>query len=211
MLTAWDFERLALRKVLSLKRANHGVDEPPVSAWAANQVVDPETILIGDSLIRRMPSASSAALSMNAVVNHGWGGQTTVQVLRRLEVSLARLPSALVIQVGTNDLLQGTHVEFVAASYRQLTLGARDKLPEQLLVVCALPPMARWRCDPRQVRAMNEALRETSALVDARFADVFAALSSVQDTPLPGRCTDGVHLSDSGYRDYVSVLQQILS
>ena len=215
MPSGWDLERRALRFAIRVRgraqaAAGQVTARAPMTEWAALPRDRAETIIAGDSIARRIPGRLVKNLGAGPVVNHGWGGDTVADVALRIQVSIDRRPVALALQVGTNDVLRGLPLDVTIATYRAMAERCRDQLPASGIVICALPPIARWRARPDAVRALNAQLRDIAHAVHAEFCDLHAALSTAAGVPLPGVSRDGVHLTADGYRRYVEELSETL-
>jgi lysophospholipase L1-like esterase len=211
----WSAERAVLRGGLItqrivkrlLGRARHAA---PMTVWKDQPRQPIETVMVGDSIVRRFPKELSDGLSAQPVINHGWGGDTIEDVAGRIEASTSRAPRRLIFQVGTNDLLQGHSVATTAAAFAVLAGATAAALPGSEIGICALPPIARWRARPSAVRELNERLKEIADSIHARYIDVYSPLSSRTGTPLPGVTTDGVHLTNAAYVTYAAQLRPLL-
>jgi lysophospholipase L1-like esterase len=209
----WPAERFALRSALKVRRRvlralGRGRQPAPTTKWLSRPVGRSETIVAGDSIAQRLPSELLAGLSEGEVVNHGYGGDTIKDVAGRFATSIDRHPHALILQVGTNDVLQGRSISSSLAAYRDLVLSAMSITPAPRIVLCALPPVARWRAKPEAVREFNLGLESVSRELGVIFLDAFGTRAA--DPSRRALTTDGVHLTREAYVVYASRVRAAL-
>lgn len=120
--------------------------------------------------------------------------------------------SAVVVQVGTNDLLfhspdwlLGRYRAFAGRLARRLVGGASTDL-----YVCTLPGVnneVRWTgIDPADVAEVNAALRAFGGEPGVRVVDLAAALGTAGGVLPAGLTDDGVHLRGDGYLRWAEAL-----
>ncbi|MFO0591399.1 MAG: GDSL-type esterase/lipase family protein [Polyangiaceae bacterium] len=140
----------------------------------------------------------------NAIcLNRGVGGDTTLGLLRRLDVSLPTArPSGVVIYSGANDL-RAFHQE-PAAIVRAMAdvldgIAARfSGLPVAL--VATMPVCEPAPGDAARLRALNEGLRALAIEKGASFIATERAPLMLADGRLdPALSLDGEHLNEGGY------------
>lgn len=151
-------------------------------------------VFLGDSITYRIPTAAVAAPS----VNYGIGGLASGELLQSLPAyshSLAGA-AAIVLEIGTNDLLDGKARE-LTENYGKLFAALPKDKP---LVVSAIMPI---RDVPREaVQAANERAR---ALCETRqrctFLDTWSAMA---DAAL---FEDGTHPNAEGNKRWIALLR----
>lgn len=144
-------------------------------------------IFLGDSITQGLPPLSAVS------VNYGIPGQRSDQLLNALPVySSVSRASAVVITIGTNDVLQG-RTQGIEDRYR----GILSKIPRHVRVILsAIPPMAA---------------RDTSSVV-AAARNACAEDARCTFVPVPKLdLVDGVHLSPSGYSRWSELLRAAMT
>lgn len=173
------------------------------------QVPARATLFLGDSITMALATAAVAPYG----VNYGIGGQRSDQLLGGLDLydSLHRA-SAVVVTVGTNDLLQGRDAG-IAERYRAILA----RIPGQSRIVMSSVPPLGAAAFPNQelptarIRAMVAAARTACAAdTRCRFVDAYALLTD-RDTAAPGvLLADGIHLAPPGYTRWIDALRTAL-
>jgi hypothetical protein len=159
--------------------------------------IDNPIIVLGDSIVEA--STLPRELCGHPIVNAGLDGASTASDLGNwlVDVLDGKSASAIVVALGTNDVLAARDLPQFKANYRTL-LSQLSKAAARVIVL-AVPPIdasPRLTVDA-QDKAMRLIDRYNSALpeLSVRSGATFAALP-----PMPTPHTiDGVHLSVAGY------------
>ncbi|MDH3360249.1 MAG: GDSL-type esterase/lipase family protein [Desulfobulbaceae bacterium] len=154
---------------------------------------------IGDSMIeffdwqQRFPE--------HRVVNLGRSGETTSELLARLDTILALQPPPdwLLLMTGTNDVCME---DFTFPSVLdQIIDSCIRKLPETIITVNSLLPINLPYLAADVVPRVNAILEELAASQNVNFLNGHQALTDPSGLLLPGVLSaDGVHIEDRGYR-----------
>jgi len=138
------------------------------------------------------------------VLNLGVDGDTTDDVLGRLEEVVAHQPDVIVLLIGTNDF--GHHrasAEHVVRNIETILVTLRRDLPGvRLLLVSILP---RGTAFASRVEETNRHLRQFVATCRAQFLDMWPMLAD-GDQLAAEYTDDDLHLTEEGYRAYTSEL-----
>ena len=164
-------------------------------------------VFVGDRLTEA--GAWSEWLSEHEVVNLGHAGDTTTDVLDRLDDVIARRPSAVVLLIGTNDLSHRASVEQVVRGNEEILFKLRHELPQTRLVVQSVLPREQERAE--DIHEVNIHLRQFAPTVKAEFVDLFAVLADEHGALRPEYSQDGVALSDAGYEAWLDALRPVLA
>ena len=140
------------------------------------------------------------------IVNRGIGGETTSDIVKRLDTVLSTKPSKVFVMVGINDLAKDFSVRKIIKSYDLLI----SKLTENGINVII---QSTIQCSPtekyvRSVNELNNKLKKLSESKKVKFLDL-EELSS--ENGLDSKYTyDGIHLTSEGYIYWVKKIRPLL-
>jgi lysophospholipase L1-like esterase len=140
------------------------------------------------------------------VLNRGIGGETSADLLRRLD-SAVHQPAGVFLLIGTNDLTAGVPLQDITGNVRTLLDEIERRAPGTPVVVqSVMPRTARFRDD---IRLLNEAYRGLvdSATAEVQYLDLWPALADEQGLLRSEFTGDGLHLTGAGYAAWVDVLR----
>jgi lysophospholipase L1-like esterase len=132
--------------------------------------------------------------------NHGVGGETTAEIVRRFDDAAADA-DVLIVQGGINDVVHGLDLDVAAANLRGLVRRAKE-----LKLGVVVPNVLPWNngypdADPK-IRRLNELIAVLGAEEDVVVLPFYETL---EDAERPGHMRqewtpDGNHPSVSGHR-----------
>jgi lysophospholipase L1-like esterase len=172
-------------------------------------------VFVGDSITEGWHTLEQDFAGLHVkVVNRGIGGDTTPNLLYRLQDDILSLhPRALVILIGTNDLGEHTEPAVIAGNLRLLHTRIRAAYPKIPIAWCLVMPRRGDDTYPQRIHELNS-LIEQLAQSDPRITlcDTFAPFaledgSSKAEDFVP----DHLHLNPAGYAVWASVLDPVLS
>jgi len=168
------------------------------------------TLFLGSSSIRLWDLGTS--FSGQNIVNRGFGGATTADVLRHYPRLLPRAkPRSVIVYVGENDLAAGKDPGSVAREVLTLLKRLRSDYPGARIAYLSLKPSPiRWTLWPKMA-AVNMTVAGRSRVGGFTFLDVAASL--LADDGLPDASLfgpDGLHMNARGYARWTAVVQQWL-
>ena len=164
---------------------------------------EPDDILIlGDSQVRFV--SWGELLGRGDVIGRGIDGDTVAGVRARLADDKDATPRAVILIVGTNDVLRGVSVAELRKDFDLLINEARVAWPQAKLLVVSVPPVASWveRQVQRNhtVKQINAWLREaTESATQAEFVDLAGKISDQAGALRQEMTMDGIHLSAAAY------------
>jgi lysophospholipase L1-like esterase len=141
-------------------------------------------------------------------VNLGVGGNTTEDVLSRLEGVVAARPDEIVLLIGTNDLGMRRSVESLVRNIQSILVDLRRDLPGSRMLVQSIMPRGREFAD--RIRDANIHLRQFSATVHAQFLDLWPTMALEDGELNPTYSDDRLHLNEAGYEAWLSELRPAL-
>ncbi|MEV0251755.1 GDSL-type esterase/lipase family protein [Nocardia sp. NPDC050712] len=143
------------------------------------------------------------------IVNRGVAGETTAQVLLRIEDALNE-PTAVFLLIGTNDLTGAVPTADIVDNLRKMLHAIRTHAPGASVIVQSIMPRAlAYR---EEVIHLNHRYRELVDAVGANVAylDLWPVLATPEGTLRPELTEDGLHLNGAGYRAWVQLLRPIV-
>ncbi len=164
------------------------------------------TVFLGDSLTEqgnwaeRFPELD--------VVNLGVSGDTSEQVLERLNAVIEQKPSTVVVMVGTNDLAWRRSVEQIVRNVESILWRLHHELPEVRILVQSLLPRDRELAD--RVRDINIHVRQYSPVVKAEWVDLWSVFAEPDGEIKSQYSDDRLHLNEAGYQAWAEELRKHL-
>jgi lysophospholipase L1-like esterase len=186
------------------------------TAFAQHKSQDQDGIVfVGDSITEGWHTLEQdfAGLPLK-VVNRGIGGDTTPNLLYRLQADVLDLhPRALVVLIGTNDLGEHTSPADIADNLGVFHARLRAAYPTIPIAWCLVMPRKGDDTYPERIHALNDLLVKLAAADPGiTICDTFTPLalpdgSSKAEDFNP----DHLHLNPAGYAVWRSALYPIVS
>jgi lysophospholipase L1-like esterase len=180
----------------------------------------------GDSITRRWGATDYPRLlahwdkhfhGWNAA-NFAWGGDTTQNILWRLQNGeLDGLsPRIIVLQAGTNNLpwrgpADDAAVGDVVGGIKAIIATSREKAPGAVIVLTALFPRPQNQALAPAIERINDQLATLADGKTIRFLNINGRLTNEKGDLLPGVSRDGLHLEEKGYDVWAAALKPIFS
>lgn len=170
-----------------------------------------EIVFVGSSTIRLWNTA--AAFPDLKIINRGFGGSSLADTVRHAErIIIPHAPRLVVVYAGDNDISGGVLAEQVAFEFERLVRLIHAKLPQTRILYLAIKPsVLRWLSDSRMDMA-NEMIRSICEK-DNRLAilDMGDVMLGWDERPRPELfVSDGLHLSEEGYRIWTMLVRPFL-
>ncbi len=187
-------------------------------------------LFTGSSLMEMFPIAEMAMSAgiTRPVYNRGIGGTTTDDFLREIDtVMLDLAPSAIFINIGTNDMNSQTYGEDwmnrLMNNYETIIRTAREKLPDTVIYMMAYYPAnlhlpwqkkeeISWMLDrtPENIAECNRRVKALADKYGALYIDVNEGITDENGEQKAEYAIDGVHMYASGYEKVFERLLPIL-
>jgi lysophospholipase L1-like esterase len=144
-------------------------------------------------------------------VNMGIGGETTDDVIARLQDVIDAHPGTVVVLVGTNDIgRRRRSAEYIGRNIETILAELRKHLPDARIVLQSVMP--RTKDFAKSVHEINVHIRQfaAAATVRAEWLDLWPVLANEEGALSPEYSNDGLHLNDTGYAAWVEALRPVL-
>ena len=162
-------------------------------------------VMLGDSLTFR--ADWKLLLKSLNVVNRGVDGNTTRDILRRLNGVIGLQPDICCIMAGINDISRGGQIEEIFENYRLIM----EKLIESDIrpVIQSTLYVTGFFFESEDingmVRRLNQKLKEYADKKEILFINLNRSMSDRHGL-IPEYAVDGVHLSRKGYEAWSRIL-----
>ena len=175
-------------------------------------------VFLGDSLTQRYPLADF--YPNMPIYNRGIDGDTTVGLLKRLDVSVFALqPSIVVLQIGTNDLQVAElppeatieNIQLIISKIKEglpnvkillVSLYPVNETPDKLIEKIVVGPLTN-----KDLMWMNSHLK---TLDQVEFIDVYPSLCDATGNLEMRYTKEGLHLSLNGYAQVTEKIKPVL-
>ncbi|MCA9193618.1 MAG: hypothetical protein KDB03_17725 [Planctomycetales bacterium] len=180
---------------------------------------------VGDSITRRWGATDYPELlkhwnqcfyGWNAA-NFGWGGDTTQNILWRLQHGELDgiSPKVVVLQAGTNNLpwrgpAREGLVEEVVQSLQAIISTVHQKTPHSTIILTSLFPRDQNPALLPMIEKINQRLANLSNKTTIRFLNINDDLVDSEGKLLPGMSNDGLHLTVNSYQVWANALSPLL-
>ena len=145
------------------------------------------------------------------VSNRGIGGDTTVTLEQRLQLSVYDLkPKVAVMLIGANNM------DTMFDNYERILMGLQENLPNTKIVLLSLTNMSQEWGKKNQLAAYNNVkIKKLAEKYGFTFVDLYSPLMQLETGEIyPEYTTDGGHLTAQGYavltQTITPVLEEIL-
>ena len=166
-----------------------------------------DTILfLGDSITQGGDWASW--FPENNTLNFGTSGNTSEDVLARLDSVVDAHPDEMVLLIGTNDFGLRRNVETLVRNVQSILVQLRRDLPGSRMLVVSVLPRGREFSD--RIHEANIHLRQFSSTVHAQFLDLWPTMALDDGELNPLYSDDRLHLNEAGYQAWLSELRPAL-
>jgi N-acetylglucosamine-6-sulfatase len=139
------------------------------------------------------------------VHNFGVAGDTTDDLVARLDEIVEASPATLVLLIGTNDLGTRLSVEHLVRNVEFMLVTLRRELPGSRMLVQSVMPRGREFAE--QLQDANRHLRQFAPSVNAQYLDLWPALADDAGEIRQEFSDDKLHLTPAGYQAWLGELR----
>lgn len=169
-----------------------------------------DIVFLGDS-----HTASFALSEMFNTVrtkNRGIGGNTSSDIIKRLDEVTEGRPAKIFLEIGINDLSNGISVDSLLYNVKQISSTIKAQAPLTKLYIHGMFPtaFAQKQLMPK-IKDYNRRLEQYCSNKGITFIDVFPSFyDSAQGGLSEALTTDGVHLNEKGYFIWKSLIHDLV-
>lgn len=213
-----------LRYTLKLKKRNKILLIVGLSLGLLLAVLSPKIettealriVMLGDSLTAGF--TWQEVFPTIKVHNFGVSGDTTKDILNRLEQVITLNPDIIFLQAGINDLGKGTpnKMESIMMGHLKVWGQLRQSLPETRLVITSLFPVRttegtdRFQGWNQAIRRLNSRIKVEAESQGLDFIDLAPALSDHRNQLNQEFTNDGLHLRKPAYKIWTEALSPFI-
>ncbi len=160
-------------------------------------------VFVGDGLTRG--GQWEEWFAEHEVHNLGVSGDTSDEVIARLDAVVELEPDAVVLQVGTNDLGWRRSDEYVVRNLETILFTLRKQLPDTRILIQSVLPREREFAET--IRSINRHLWQFAPTQRAQFLDLWPAMAEPDGELDPAYSNDRLHLTAEGYEAWIAELK----
>ena len=171
-------------------------------------------IFLGDSITEW--GNWEALLPEFEISNYGVAGNTTSQVIDRVDELFGKEANQLFLLVGINDLGENRSLVDIESDYKKLVeLLQSNNVASEINLVPVLPVIEReWEKEGltlANIIKLNKVIKVVAKENNFIFVDIYSAFTDSRGQLKNEFTTDGLHLSESGYLKYAELISPELS
>ena len=175
------------------------------------------TILAGDSLSLWFPA--ELLPSDRIWLNQSISGETSIGLLKRLNLFDQTEPQAIFVMIGINDLAKGTSDQKLVDSYRQIITTLKQVHPNAKIVVQSVLPhgvnldaslekrQQLLEISNKRIHTFNQSLETIAKNAEVSYLDLQPLVVDDEGYLRSEFTTDGLHLNRQGYLVWRSAIQ----
>jgi lysophospholipase L1-like esterase len=176
-------------------------------------------VFLGDSMIKR--GNWSTGFNNKTIVNLGIGGNTTSDILHRLDQVKAQHPKKIFLMIGINDLIQQKDPKETLQNYSKILTTLKQNSPDAHIYAMSVLPL-NWQIHHRlrttkhwvtlaQVNHLNDEIKRLcQEQSQVTFINLYPGL--VQNGELiSSYSSDGLHLNQAGYKVWEKEIKRFVT
>ncbi len=161
-------------------------------------------VVVGDSLSLWLPAQSLP--NSHIWLNQGISGDTTKNILRRVNAFKQTRPDSIYLMAGVNDLRKGESDDTILRNLRQIMRQLRSNHADANIMVQSILPTSIGISSDR-IQNLNQAIELIAYQEKVNYLDLYSRFVTEQGQMPAELSTDGLHLNGRGYSIWSSVLR----
>ena len=168
-------------------------------------------VFVGSSSIRMWKNVEEISGQHN-IINTGFGGSTAKDLLGYTDpLILDHNPDQVFIYEGDNDIFMEESLRCIMRRMRRIVRRIKKDNPDcQIVLISAKPSIARWSFKEQYQKLNKRFHRWSKRRKNMEFADVWKPMLNGEELKKDLFIEDNLHMNDSGYQIWKTVLQPYL-
>lgn len=163
-----------------------------------------DVVFVGDSITHAAPWEEM--FPSLPTRNRGIAGDTTTNVLDRLEQIISGKPRVVFLKIGTNDLTHGPDIRQDSyRQYREIVARIRAGTPATTVYVQSILPRSGKFRD--EVEGFNREIRKIASEMTVTYIDLYPAFLAEDGSIMDEFSSDELHLNAVGYAKWQALLE----
>jgi len=180
-----------------------------------NTLIDSNSIVfLGNSLIANF---DLSLFNNPHTVNRGISGDFTEGVIKRMDGIIKHHPKKIFIEIGINDLVEKVPLQVMQDNYDTILQKIANVSPHTEVYIFSLLPtimhggiITGQRSVNNRVIKFNWLLKKFPEKHHCTYIDTWSHFASKDNSMNPALTTDGIHLTDEGYRIWRSIIEDLV-
>lgn len=174
------------------------------------EVVDSNYVFLGDSITEYYDL--DEYYPDIPVVNSGHAGYATNDIIENLDEYVYQYnPSKVFILIGTNDIEEDGTVDGIVSNIEAIIDNIKKNRPYCKIYLQSIYPVDKaGKRDNKTISKINTKLVDLSLEKDIVYIDVYSELIDDNNILKSEYTTDGLHISDVGYKKITSILKKYI-
>lgn len=166
-------------------------------------------VFLGDSITAL--KNWNASFNLPCLINAGVPGNTTDDVINRLNASLISNPRKIFLMIGVNDFLRNQEISHVLNNYDIILNYIKTNHPDSKVYVQSVLPTNNdvsriGKINPEKISDLNDELRKMANKNGMIFIDLHQSFKDSTGKLQIQYSYDGVHLSSAGYTVWKKII-----
>lgn len=170
-------------------------------------------VFLGDSITKF--EDWNVLFGVSSITNAGFPGNTTSNVISRIDGVLSAKPQKIFLMVGINDLLNGGEVDQVVKNYTELLNKIKEQSPSTLVYVQSVLPVNNGilkseTVNNQEISSLNGKLKLLSEERGNVFIDLNSHFHGSNEQMRSDYSWDGLHPNSHGYAVWRNLIVQYI-
>jgi len=169
-------------------------------------------VFLGDSLTEFCQW--NELLKNNDVVNRGVGGDTTKNVLIRLDSILQSKPKKILIMIGINDIMTGADITVILDNYNKIINSIKEKTPDTKIIIQNILPITNISNHESKniyIKEINQSISKIAKDNNIEYIDINEKLIAKDGQLNKDFTIDGIHLNAQGYDIWKQTIERYVN
>lgn len=170
-----------------------------------------KTVFLGDSIT--FQEDWNVLFGVSNIANFGISGNTTDDILTRLDAAIESRPQKLFLMIGINDLRTGKDVPYVFANYEKIISEIRSASPVTVIYIESVLPVDNNIAGPKfgiidaqKIIDLNSQIKSLADGNKIQFIDLYPNFCGADNRLYVEYAKDGLHLNSHGYAEWKKLI-----